>query len=343
MDSGTGGAARRRVPHWVIAALGYTISIACLIWVYHGFDWRRELPRVMATDWRWITVAAVADVAVYVIQGWRWNLVLQPIERVSLWRSVQAIYIGLFANEILPLRSGEIVRCYLQAKWNALHFSVVLSSAVIERIFDGAWLVLGLYVASYFVELPGYLVTGSKILALILLALGVLLAWAVLHKSHAHEAVSGSRWAVVLRHIIDGLHDMGRSSSFLAAFLVSLLFLGLQIVPVYALMRGFGLDLSFGVATVVLIVLRLGSIPPQAPSNVGAFQFFTILGLQLFGVPRPDATGFATLLFVVVTVPLWLVGFVAVLATRMRLEEIHRDAHHHFRKARSSPSSAPVK
>jgi hypothetical protein len=71
----------------------------------------------------------------------------------------------------------------------------------------------------------------------------------------------------------------------------------------------------------------VGSIPPQAPGNLGAFQFFTVLGLQLFGVSKMEATGFATLLFLVVTVPLWLGGFIALIATGMRLHEIHRDAH----------------
>jgi len=36
-----------------------------------------------------------------------------PVVRLRLWRTVQAIYIGLFANEVLPLRVGELIRCYL--------------------------------------------------------------------------------------------------------------------------------------------------------------------------------------------------------------------------------------
>ena len=83
------------------------------------------------------------------------------------------------------------------------------------------------------------------------------------------------------------------------------------------------------------MVLRLGSIPPQAPSNVGGFQFFTILGLSLFGIARAEATGFATLLFVVITVPLWLGGFVAVLATRMRISDIHDRAHARMAKSQA--------
>ncbi len=123
---------------------------------------------------------------------------------------------------------------------------------------------------------------------------------------------------------------MGRSPSFLAAAFVSLLYLLLQIIPIYALAFAYGINVTILESAVILVILRLGSIPPQAPSNVGAFQFFTIVGLGVFGVPRGEATGFATLLFVVVTVPLWFGGFIALLSTRMRLTDIHRHAHRHL-------------
>jgi uncharacterized protein (TIRG00374 family) len=338
MADGAGERARSRIPHWVVLLAGYSISIACLLWVYHGFDWKGELPRLFATDWRWVTVAVVADVLVYVLQAWRWNLLLEPLARMSLARTVQAIYIGLFANEVLPLRSGELIRSYLLSRWRHLPFSLTLSSAAVERLIDGAWLVLGFYAATYFVNLPRFLVAAANVLALALAAAGAVLAFVILRRTHAEQAVSASRWSRLLHRIVEGLHTMGRARTFPLAVLVSFCYLALQIVPIYALLRGYGLDLPAGAAAVILVILRLGSIPPQAPGNVGSFQFFTILGLQLFGVARADATGFATLLFIVVTVPLWLVGFLALIATGMRLDEIHRDARETLNQRAAEPA-----
>lgn len=330
--------ARRRIPHWVVLLAGYSISIACLIWVYRGFDWKGELPRLFASDWRWVTLAVVADVLVYVLQAWRWKLLLEPLAPISLARAVQAIYIGLFANEVLPLRSGELIRCYLLSRWSHLPFSLTLSSAAIERLVDGAWLVLGFYLATYFISLPGFLVAAANVLALVLAGAAAGLLFVILHRGHAERAVAASRWSRLLHRIVGGLHLMGRARTFPLAVLASLFYLALQVLPIYALLRGYGVDLPAGAAAVVLVVLRLGSVPPQAPGNVGSFQFFTILGLQLFGVARPDATGFATLLFIVVTVPLWLVGFLALITTGMRLDEIHRDA----REKLNQPAAEPA-
>jgi uncharacterized protein (TIRG00374 family) len=317
---------RKKIPRWFWHAVGYGISVGSLIWVYHGFDWKTELPKLAQTDWRWVAVAILIDILVYVCQGYRWSLLLSPVTKAPVRKTVQAIYIGLFANEVLPFRSGEVIRCYLQARWAAIPFSVVVSSAIIERLFDGIWLFLGFYAATFYLQLPKILVEGSKVMAVLLSFIALMTVMAIFWKHHAHAAVSKSKWPEVLANVVDGLHAMGRSPSFLLSLLLSLGYLILQVVPIYALIRGFGLDLNFWKAATVLMILRLGSIPPQAPGNVGAFQLLTIAGLSLFGIDKNAATGFATLLFVVVTVPLWLVGFIALMATRMELGEIKQHA-----------------
>lgn len=317
----------RRLPSWLIPVIGYSISIACLVWVYQGFDWKSEWPRLLQTDWRWVTLAVVFDWVVYFCQGFRWTAILSPLGDFSVWKSTQAIYIGLFANEVLPLRSGEVIRIYLQRRWTALPLSVVISSVLIERLMDGIWLIAAFALVSSQVELPGFLKAMSQGLLILLLILGGLIGLAMLYKKHAEDAAARSRWSRLLRPLVDGVHSMGRGRSFWRAFALSFWYLALQLVPLYALLRAYRLDLSPWAALVLLVILRLGTVIPQAPGNVGSFQALIIAGLGLFGYSRAESTGFATLSFFVVTVPLWLGGFVALILTRMRLGDIHRAAH----------------
>jgi hypothetical protein len=339
MDFAKGNNSGRGVPRWTYPALGYLVSVACLIWVYRGFDWRTELARLSTLDWRWLGVAAIADISVYISQGWRWRMLLKPVGDVSLVRSVQAIYVGLFTNEVLPLRGGELVRSYLQAHWSVIPFSVVLSSVVVERVFDGVWLVLFTLVSTSIVPLPRYLVEGTRVLTGLLAGLAFLLAVAVFQKGHAHAAVAKSRWAGKLWHVVNALHTMGRSPSFYLAFLASFAYLGLQLIPIHALILAYGLDLNWSATLVTLVILRLGTLLPQAPGNVGSFQFFAVVALQLFGVEKSEATGFATLLFFVVTVPLWLAGFVATLASGIGFGDIRRRAADTHRESGAADSS----
>ncbi len=314
------------VPSWLWPAIGYAVSIACLIWVYKGTNWKEEWALIRGTEWYWVLAAVACDIAVYVVQGWRWNLLLSPVAAMPIRKTVQAIYIGLFANEILPFKPGEVIRCFLQSRWSGVDFPVVLSSVVIERLFDGVWLILGFIVVATTIRVPRIFLMGSLILATMLLLIAVAMFVTMARRRNQKDETEHAtqRW---LNHLADALEAMGNSPSFFYSAILSLLYLLLQMGPIYFLMCGyFDSTRMFGAAAVVLVLLRLGSIPPQAPGNIGSFQALVIVGLTLSGINRATATGFATLLFVVVTIPLWMAGFIALIATRMRLDDIRRDA-----------------
>jgi len=341
MESPDGQQSRRKNSNWLIPLIGYTIAVVCLIWVYEGFDWRTEIPKLLRTDWRWVAVAIVTDVLVYMIQGWRWSILLRPLADIPVWRGIQAVYIGLFANEVLPLRSGEVVRAYLMRKWTGLRFSQVAASVITERIMDGVVLVLGFYLATRAVDLPRALDTGAWIMALLILGMAALLAVAVIHKGHAKAAMMYSKWSRPFHNMVDAAHVMGNSRTFLLAIPGSAGFMLLQVAPVYALLRGYGMEVTLTSAAVVIAVLRVVTVVPGLPGNLGTFQAATVLGAQLIGIGPDEARGFATLLFIVVTVPLWAGGFIALVATKMRLHEIHRDAHDSLARRRMRQQATP--
>jgi glycosyltransferase 2 family protein len=318
---------RRKIPGWLMPALGYTLSAASLIWVFHGFNLRQTLDDLATLDWRYVSIAVIFDLSVYLSHGWRWNILLRPVARLSLWRTVQAIYIGLYANEILPLRTGELIRCYLLAHWNGIPISLALSSAAIERILDGIWLVTALFITTRLVPLPRYLVDGTQVMALGLCALLGLLIFVAVHKQRAQELFSETGWTKGLRHVVEGIHVMGNWRTLLATAGASLVYLALQIVPVWALMEGYGLDLSIWAAAAVYIIIRLGTVIPNAPGNAGLYQFFCVLGLGLFSVPKATAVGFSLMMFGVLTLPLLIGGFVAVALTGLKLGDIRSRAH----------------
>jgi glycosyltransferase 2 family protein len=311
---------------WLLPAVGYGISAASLLWVYWGFDWKGELPKLASADWRYLALAMVSEIGTYFLQGWRWSLLLSPVGPAKFLRSVQAIFAGLMANSVLPLRSGEAIRIYLLARWTDIPFSVTLSSAVVERLIDGILLFLCFYTVTFFVDVPGYLRDGSLVLAVIVGVLSVLMGIVMFYKHHAHAAASRSRWRDMLWHVVEGLHAMGNSPSFLPTIVVSGLYLASQLIPIYALAKGLELGIPLGAVAVILVILRIGTILPQAPSNVGGFQFFTVVALRLFHVDKAAAAGFATLLFLVITVPLLLGGAVACALAGLRIKDLQHHA-----------------
>jgi uncharacterized protein (TIRG00374 family) len=265
----------------------------------------------------------VSDLVVYVCHGWRWTTLLAPVAQLRFWRTVQAIYIGLFANEVLPLRTGEVIRCYLLAHWHDLRLSLSFASAAVERIIDGIWMVAAFFVTAAFVNhIPEQIMwVVDGIGALLLLAV-MALAWIVRHKQHTHTIMREKRWAAHLRHIIEGLQLMGNTRTLSLTVAISLLYLGLQVLTLWALMRAYGLDYSFWVAGGVLSVIRLATVIPNAPGNAGLVNVATVMALRMFELDLNDAKGFSIVYFVAQTGPLLIGGAIATALTGLNISEL---------------------
>jgi uncharacterized protein (TIRG00374 family) len=316
----------------VVLVVTNIISIGCLIWSLRDVRLGALLDDLATMNWWWVALAVVADVSVYCWHAWRWSLLLHPIEPVSFWRTVRAIYVGIFANEVLPFKVGEILRCYLISRWTALPFSVSLSSALIERLFDGIWLCLSLMVTLRIVRQPGHmrLLVGSEYVLAILVLSGVaLLAIAMFRRHHAHAMLDGGSWKRHLRVLIDDLSLIGHSKYLYLAFLQSLPYLLLQVIPIYASFRGYGFeDLTIADAFALMVILRLGSVVPQAPGNLGLFQFLASESLiKIFNVVPDQAHRFSQVLWGIVTLPLLIGGVIALSVTGARIGELRRAAH----------------
>jgi uncharacterized protein (TIRG00374 family) len=240
---------------------------------------------------------------------------------------VRAIYVGLFANEVLPFRTGEVIRCYLQARWSGIPFSVSIASALVERIFDGIWLVLCMVLATYLVDIPRALVEGSMVLAGFVVLGAVLLGLAMFYPQHAAQAFSSNRWLRKLQIVVEDLHLIGHSRFLYFSAFASLPYLLLQVIPIYALMQAYGFDVTMTPAFILMVMLRLSSVVPQAPGNLGAFHAVAKLGLTLFGVDSSTAANFSVVLWSVITLPLLIAGFFALAITGLKMGEIHREAH----------------
>src|SRR5215469_4169499 len=314
---------RRRMPHWLPQALGYTISAVCLVWALHNYNFR-ELPgAIRSLDWRWVAIGVSADLAVYVTHAGRWNTLLGPVARLKLWRTVQAIYIGLFANEVLPLRVGEVIRCYLLAHWNDLRVSLIFASAAVERLMDGLFMLACFFLTASFVKgIPRDLTVLVNILGVLLVVATGVVVWVIVHKQHARLVVSESRWASTLRHIVEGLHLMGNWRTICITTFISFLYLALQVVSYWALMKAFLLDLSFWQAGGVLAIVRFATVVPNAPGNAGLFQAACVAALPLFDVERSDAQTFSLVLFFALVLPLLIGGAIATALTGLNIAEL---------------------
>jgi len=329
----------------LLRIVGYSVAIGSLIWVLRDFHVVRAVHDMANADWRLVLLGIVLDVLSYVFQAIRWKLLLTPFGKVRTARSLRSVFAGLFANLVFPLRPGEFLRSYLLSNSEEITLGRVLGSVGVERFVDLVIATASLGVVSLLVELPRRFNRAADTLGIAILALLIVVVSLVLHIEfklgrEKTEETAERRVPGRMMQALIVLHAMGTAPSFYPAVAVSFLVPLFQALALWVLMHSYGLHLSLLAAVVVLLVINLGVSLPNAPANVGSYQFFCVLGLSIFQVDKNLSAGFSIFAFIALTLPFVFLGFAALLRSGLSLRSM-REKVSTF--PRQKPARAPAK
>jgi hypothetical protein len=271
------------------------------------------------------------------VQALRWKWLLSPFGKVKLTHTIRAVYAGLFANLVFPLRPGELLRSYIVSDAEDIRLGRVLGSVGVERLVDLVIATASLAVVSLLVDLPQRfrkVADTLGIITLVLLGIVVVIIYYLEVKlSQNPEYYTGRRMPGKLMRALLGLHAMGTAPTFYAAVFASLLMPACQVLGLWAMMRAYNLQLPFLAAIVVLLIINLGVSLPNAPANFGSYQLFCVLGLSVFNLETATAKGFSFFAFLALTIPFIFLGFVGLVRSGLSLKSMRE-------KVKELPSQA---
>jgi uncharacterized protein (TIRG00374 family) len=270
--------------------------------------------------------------ATYFMRALRWKYFLDPIQKASLGVLLAAQFLG-FSSIYLIGRPGELVRpAYISKKEN-IPFSAMMAVWLLERIFDGVFMVLLFSTALFFMPLGADSARGATLLVAVhegaygLLAFSALVvAFLVLFRLQTETL---TRWLIRAlgflpgawhRHLEHFLHSFSSGltviqnwKDFLASVATTVVLWAFNTTIfwwVLKSLRGSLDQITWLMGAVVLFCASLGLVI-QFPGIGGGVQVGAILALtELFHVGVEEATGAAILVWVVIFVPCLLAGIV---------------------------------
>ena len=135
--------------------VGIAISVALLLFFIRQLE-PGELKTLLAEASYVYLIPAIAlyFVGVY-FRAYRWQYLLAPLRRFPVHRLYPVVIVGYTANNLLPMRLGELVRSYHLARQENFSTSSALGSVAVERVFDGLTLVAVIAVAAPWLLLLG--------------------------------------------------------------------------------------------------------------------------------------------------------------------------------------------
>jgi hypothetical protein len=145
---------RRR---WLFFLIGLVLSLFFLWFAFRDLHLGQVWDAMKTARYIWL----IPGVTVYFIsvwfRSWRWKFLLRGSKSVPTARLFPVVVIGYMGNDILPFRLGEVLRAYVLWRKEGVHIGTTLTTAVLERLFDGLTLVCFVLFGLLFLPLSAFL------------------------------------------------------------------------------------------------------------------------------------------------------------------------------------------
>lgn len=302
-----------RISRVVKFFLTLVISGLCLYFAARNIEWQKIWQDIRTMRPVYASLAGVLLFLGISLRALRWHEIIRRKHAFGFSNTFWATCIGYLGNNILPARAGEIIRSVILALSANIRTSLVLATALTERIIDaGVLLLLALGMLSFTAELPAA-IKGSwsillpavlAVLTLVLLAplmqnfwLGILARLPLPHSLRER-----------LRNLFTGLMDGVRAfyslRLMLGFFVLTIVIWIIDATGVMVLAYSFGSELTIPQAVIFIAALGFASSVPSTPGYVGVFQAIAVILLPVFGVTANRAfllVSFFQLLLLIIT------------------------------------------
>jgi len=119
----------------ITSIISVIISIACLYFFYKEVDsFSIFFKQIQSAKYLYILIAIILLCFTVFIRSLRWNILLGGDKKLYTLFKIQMI--GYFGNNILPLRTGEVLKSFLLGEKEDISKSYALSTIIIERFLD---------------------------------------------------------------------------------------------------------------------------------------------------------------------------------------------------------------
>ena len=317
---------------WLQVAVGVAISAALIWFAFRETPFSEVWARIRGMKVLPMAIAVILATLSFPIRIPRWRILLRHEDGSSirvqpLWH---AIAIGFAANNVLPLRLGEVVRIGAVSRLAPVPFSSALASVAVERVLDALAAVALLAVALLVVELPPESGLAGKAGAVGLMGVfAVIGAVAVARWPRLAAAPVGALLPAgrirdtalgIVGRLVGGLSALGDPRRAIPVVAWSLVLWMVNAAAFWIAFDAFGIEVSYAGAVIVQFALLVGISVPSSPGYAGVFEATIFLTLaELFAVPQDVGLAYAIAFHVLTFIPITLMGVQSMLTTGLSL------------------------
>ena len=266
--------------------LGIVVSVGCFAWSLQGTNPAQLKAGFSGANYWTLPVMLLLLFGFYWLKTLRWQALLAPVAPLTFRQLFSPMLIGFAANNLLPAHLGEFIRVFVVRKKHGVSASTVLSTVVLERIFDVLAILALFGVGLLFTDdLPDDYRNGALVLGAlaggVVLSVVVYLIWTDVFLRFVAWCFSllpflPSKLTAgildMLRKGADGLAALRSGKAVFFIVVTSLAQWLLNGMIAYVALKAFHIDVTLATGLIVTGVTAFGVTIPSTPGYFGVIQ-----------------------------------------------------------------------
>ena len=349
---------------------GLIVSLIFIALFFLTVD-EKEMGNALAdADLKYLVPAVALYFGAVFFRTLRWRYLLSPLRLFSWVRLFPVVVVGYMANNLLPVRLGEVARSYYLRQREDFSASSALATIAVERVYDGITLLMLALIAVPFLLTYGLLneasnsqrwswaLLGGLAAAIFVTAISVLTLLAVkpgfARTIYSLSRIFPSNVRPKVRELMglfmEGLSVLREPRRHFGLFMWSL--------PIWLFEGGLYLLIAFSfnlhhvfepawlLVPVLLLVMaasNLASSIPSSPGSIGTFEFPAAAALVLVGVGQGLAGAYSILVHVVLLLPVTILGLIFLWVGHVSLARLAKESEALSGTSKGGPESVEGK
>ena len=322
--------------------LGIVVTAGCFAWSLKGTNAEQLQAGFSNANYLTLPLMLALLFGFYWLKTLRWQWLLAPAAPLTVRQLFPPMLIGFAANNLLPFHLGEFIRVFVVRKRFGIPASIVLSTVVLERIFDILAILALFCIGLFFTDgLPdnyrrGAIVVGA-LSGSVVLAVVIYLIW-------TDHFIRFFAWTlswfpflplkfttVLLEMLRTGADGLAALRSGRAVFLITLSSLGqwlLNGMIAYVALKSFHIDVTPATGLIVTGVTAFGVMIPSTPGYFGVIQLCFQMSMTAQEIP-PDPSlvlGASVYYQMSMYIPVTLLGWYYLSQSGLSLKNLRRAA-----------------
>jgi len=326
----------------LLVIVGSLIALFFLYLFFEKIDWSEVLGAMKRANYWWLIPNVIAIFISMILRAWRWGVMVNPIKKCSFYGLYAATMIGFMASNILPARLGEFVRPLSLGKIENISRAAAMATTLVERVFDLLTLLALFVIILLFKQFPesvagdlahlktaGWLFLGVTLLAVIVLTLLKVRTAATLNALNKILHIFPSRIREVGNQILvkfaSGLEVLSDFRAVVKITLQSALLWIVMALSNYLIFLAFDMHPPLDASFVVLAVVSVGIMLPNAPGFIGPYQYLTVLSLSLYDIHADLAAACSIVMWATQYLTITIAGLYYLRKEHLSLKQVEEE------------------